>query len=80
MRIDVWVKRLQSPDRGMRLQAIEMLGNLGQAEALGPLAALFFHESDPAVRQAAQMTAKSIYYNLHLQHLTALLDTQPPRN
>ncbi len=59
---NVWVGRLQSPDREMRLEAIRQLELIGGEDVLGPLAHAYATDSDPEVRRLAQQAGKRIYY------------------
>lgn len=68
--IIAWVKRLNSPSKSTRLEAIRGLEDIGIADALYPLAAVFASDPDEEVRRLAQQVGKIIYANLHRQATT----------
>ncbi len=59
---EIWIRRLNDPDPQARWEAIRQLEVIGDPAVLGPLAAVFTADPDPALRAFAQQVGKSIYY------------------
>lgn len=67
----IWIKRLADPDVERRREAIRMLETIGEAEALVPLAIIFYRDAD--VGEMARQAAKAIYFGLIRQEQTGRL-------
>lgn len=61
--IKLWLKKLDDPNPQTRSSAIVQLRDFNNLAALGPLGMHFVKDPDPAIRQAAQQTAKHIYFS-----------------
>lgn len=64
LKIAVWVKRLRDPQIEVRQTAIRALEDIGDSDALVPLAIVYATDPDPDVRRLAQKAGKAIYQNL----------------
>lgn len=59
---EIWIRRLSDPNPQARREAIRQLEMIGDPAFLGPLAAVFAADPDPALRAFAQQVGKLIYY------------------
>lgn len=59
--VNYHIKRLKDKNPDVRLNAIDELRKIGDADALEPLQALFKDEDDPKVRRAAQEAGREIW-------------------
>lgn len=55
------IGRLKDKNSDVRLKSIEELKELGDPEALEALQEVYKHDSDPAVRKAAQEAGRAIF-------------------
>jgi len=60
--VNVWLKKLDAPDPATRKQALIQLRDFNNPAVLGPLAAHFIKESEPALQQLIQQVGKYVYF------------------
>ncbi|MDZ4764980.1 MAG: HEAT repeat domain-containing protein [Chloroflexota bacterium] len=61
------LSRLQHRSPEIRLASIQELAQLGDSDALEPLAESFKNDPDPDVRRAAQEAGRLIFKQRHIQ-------------
>jgi HEAT repeat protein len=77
--LSVWLKRLSSPSKSTRQDAIRALEDIGIAEVLFPLASVFASDPDEDIRLLAQQAGQRIYHNLHRRANSQRSATQEER-
>jgi hypothetical protein len=60
--ITTWLRKLSDVNAQTRQNALVQLRDFNNPAAIAPLGTVFVRDVDPAVRQAAQFTAKTIYF------------------